>query len=127
MPDSDSNVRKVGQARASTTTLSTLLGKAGQWIIDKTTWRPHLMDGSTPGGHPVAMKSDVDTLDANVVKTTAQTLDEPKQTQVLDNLGVIQALNELIQENGGTVPTSLSENSVQTMSAQSADPWSEYD
>ena len=121
MPD----VREVQQARASAAKLATLVGKAGQWIIEKVTWRPHIMDGSTPGGHPVAMKSDVDTLDANVVKTTAQTLDEPKQTQVLENLGVIQALEELITENGGTVPTSWSENSVQTMSTQSADPWSD--
>ena len=116
-------VREVQQARASATKLATLVGKAGQWIIEKTTWRPHIMDGVTTGGHPVAMKSDVDTLDGQVVKTAAQTLDEPKQTQALTNLGVIQALTELIQENGGTVPTSLSTNSAQTMS----DPWAEYD
>lgn len=61
-----------------------------------------------------------------VVLTSEQNLDENTQTQVLDNLGVIQALTELIQENGGTVPTSLSANSVQTMgAAQSADPWSD--
>lgn len=63
---------------------------------------------------------------ANFVSVNAQTLSETLQTQVLTNLGVIQALEELITENGGTVPTSLTENSVQTMSAQS-DPWAEYD
>lgn len=103
------------------------VGHAYELVFDKATKRPYVMDGVNAGGTPLALKSDVDTLDANVVKTTAQTLDEPKQTQVLENLGVIQALEELITENGGTVPTSLSENSVQTMSAQSADPWAEYD
>lgn len=64
---------------------------------------------------------------ANFVSVNAQTLSETLQTQVLTNLGVIQALEELITENGGTVPTSLTENSVQTMSAQSADPWADLE
>lgn len=119
MPD----VREVQQARASATKLATLVGKAGQWIIEKVTWRPHIMDGVTAGGIPLALKSDVDTLESNSVKTTAQTLSETQQTQALTNLGVIDALEDLITENGGTVPTSLSEN---TVSAQSADnPWAE--
>lgn len=98
-------VREVQQARASATKLATLVGKAGQWIIEKATWRPHIMDGATAGGHPVAFLKDLTDYENEV----------------------IQALEELIEENGGTVPTSLSENTVQTMSAQSADPWAEYD
>lgn len=122
MPD----VREVQQARASTSKLATLVGKAGQWIIEKVTWRPHVMDGTTAGGHPLAFKSEVDLKadDSVVVKQTAQTLGESVQTQVLTNLGVIDALEDLITEYGGTVPTSLSETNA--ASAQSAsDPWSE--
>ena len=119
-------VREVQQARASATKLATLVGKAGQWIIEKVTWRPHIMDGTTAGGHPLAFKSEVDLKadDSVVVKQTAQTLGESVQTQVLTNLGVIDALEDLITENGGTVPTSLSETNA--VSAQSADnPWAD--
>lgn len=122
MPD----VREVQQARASSTKLATLVGKAGQWIIEKVTWRPYVMDGTTAGGHPLAFKSEVDLKadDSVVVKQTAQTLGESVQTQVLTNLGVIDALEDLITEYGGTVPTSLSDTN--TVSAQSAsDPWAE--
>lgn len=69
----------------------------------------------------LALKAD----DNVVVKQTAQTLGESVQTQVLTNLGVIDALEDLITEIGGTVPTSLSENSVQTMSEDEADPWAD--
>lgn len=123
MPD----VREVQQARASATKLATLAGKAGQWIVEKVTWRPHIMDGVTAGGIPLALKSDVDTLESNAVKTTTQTLNETQQTQALENLGVIDAISELITENGGTVPTSLSTNSVQTMSAAPVDPWADLE
>lgn len=61
---------------------------------------------------------------ANFVSLNAQTLSETIQTQVLTNLGVIDALEDLITEYGGTVPTSLSDTN--TVSAQSAsDPWAE--
>lgn len=54
------SVKEVKQAGASTAKLATLVGKAKQFIIDKTTWRPHIMDGSTPGGYPLAMVKDFD-------------------------------------------------------------------
>lgn len=63
----------------------------------------------------------------NFVSLNVQSLSESVQTQVLTNLGVINALEELITENGGTVPTSLSENSVQTMSAEPEDPWADLE
>ena len=119
-------VREVQQARASASKLATLVGKAGQWIIEKATWRPHIMDGTTAGGHPLAFKSEVDLKadDSVVVKQTAQTLGESVQTQVLTNLGVIDALEDLITEYGGTVQTSLSETNA--ASEQSADnPWAD--
>lgn len=60
----------------------------------------------------------------DVVPTSEQTLTDAQQLQALKNLGVIDALEELTIENGGTVPTSLSETNA--ASAQSAsDPWSE--
>lgn len=81
MPSS-SNVREVQQARASTS-LPTLTGKAGQLVIDKTTWRAHVMDGTTAGGHGVALVADL----ANF------------QTAILE------AIEEVIEDHGGTVPT----------------------
>lgn len=62
---------------------------------------------------------------ADVVRTAAQSLSETVQTQVLTNLGVISALEELITEYGGTVPTSLSTQSATTMAAGS-DPWGDF-
>lgn len=120
-------VREVQQARASATKLATLVGKAGQWIIEKVTWRPHIMDGTTAGGHPLAFKSEVDLKadDSVVVKQTAQTLGESVQTQVLTNLGVIDALEDLITENGGTVPASLSETNAASTQSTGTDPWAD--
>lgn len=62
---------------------------------------------------------------ADVVRTAAQSLSETVQTQVLTNLGVISAIEELITEYGGTVPTSLSSQSATTMAAGS-DPWGDF-
>ena len=107
--------------------LATYVGFAGEIIIEKGTYRPHVMDGTNAGGVPLALKSDVDTLESNAVKTTSQTLTETQQTQALENLGMIDALEELITENGGTVPTSLSTNSVQKMSAAPVDPWADLE
>lgn len=114
-------------------------------------------DGSTVGGIPLAKKSEVDVKadDANVVKVVSQTLDETKKSQARTNIGaakdaeviknvsqtltdtqadqacenlkINQALRELITAYGGTVPTSLSEQSVQTLSVEPADPWSQYE
>lgn len=53
---------------------------------------------------------------------TAQTLNEAQQTQALENLGVIDALGDLITEYGGTVPNSLS---VLNKSVNSDDPWAD--
>ena len=116
MPD----VREVQQARASASKLATLVGKAGQWIIEKVTFRPHIMDGVTAGGKALAFKSEVDTLDANAVKTTEQDLTEDQETQALTNLGVIPAIEELTAEYTGTNANALSVQSTD-------DPWSEYD
>ena len=115
--DTTDNVREVQQARASATKLATLAGKAGQWIIEKVTWRPHIMDGTTLGGHTLAFESEL------LTKVTS--LSQDLFDHVLELLGIYDALEELITENGGTVPTSLSENSVQTMSATPSDPWAD--
>ena len=115
MPD----VREVQQARASTSKIATLVGKAGQWIIEKTTWRPHIMDGVTAGGKALAFESEL------LTKVTS--LSQELIDHVLTVLGIYQALNELITENGGTPPADA--NAVQTMRAQSAaaDPWAELE
>lgn len=86
-------------------------------------------DGSTVGGIPLAKKSEVDVKadDANVVKVVSQTLTDTQADQACENLKINQALRELITAYGGTVPTSLSEQSVQTLSVEPADPWSQYE
>ena len=64
----------------------------------------------------------------NYLAMKAQTLSETVQDQVLTNLGVISALEQLITENGGTVPTAAATAStVSAKSAQAADPWAEYE
>lgn len=118
-------VREVQQARAAAATLATMTGKPGQIIVDKDNWVPHIMDGTTTGGHAVALKTSVDTLDGQAVKTVEQKLTDEQMEQVLDNLGVNAALDQLIEEYGGTVPTSLSSQSATTMAAGS-DPWGDF-
>lgn len=116
------------------------VGRDRQVVIqtdDPKGYRPVIMDGKTTGGKSkVALVADLEELqsevdlkadDSVVVKQTAQTLGESVQTQVLTNLGVIDALEDLITENGGTVPTSLSTNSIQTMSAAPVDPWADLE
>lgn len=108
MPD----VREVQQARASTSKLATLVGKAGQWIIEKVTWRPHIMDGTTAGGHPLAFQSEL--------LTEGPTLQQTAIDQALTSLGVYDALEELVTEYGGTV------SETNSVSSQSADnPWAD--
>lgn len=68
-------------------------------------------------GNPVATQSEL--------LTKGPTLQQTEIDNALTSLGVYAALEDLITENGGTVPTSLSENSVQTMSAESKDPWAD--
>ena len=111
MPD----VREVQQARASTSKLATLVGKAGQWIIEKVTWRPHIMDGSTAGGHPLAFQSEL--------LTEGPTLQQTAIDKALTSLGVYAAIEELVTEYGGTVQASLSEYSVSAQDA--SDPWAD--
>ena len=117
--DTTDNVREVQQARASSTKLATLVGKAGQWIIEKTIWRPHIMDGATAGGKALAFESEL------LTKVTS--LSQDLIDHVLEVLGIYDALEEQITENGGTVPTET--NTVQTTSAQSAaaDPWADLE
>ena len=117
----------VQQLQSTSANLADYAGAAGQIVYNSETKKIHIMDGVTAGGIPLALKSDVDTLESNAVKTTTQTLNETQQTQALENLGVIDAISELITENGGTVPTSLSTNSVQTMSAAPVDPWGDLE
>lgn len=78
-----SEVLERSQAGASPTWLQTGFGKTRQLIIDTTTFRIHVMDGTTPGGHPVAMASDV--------------------TAMKDEL--ITALENIILANEGALPS----------------------
>ena len=97
--------------------LATYVGFAGEIIIEKVTFRPHIMDGVNAGGHTLAFESEL------LTKVTS--LSQDLIDHVLEVLGIYDALEELITENGGTVPTDT--NTVQTTSAQttSADPWAD--
>ena len=75
----------------------------------------------------IESKVDLKADDSVVVKQTVQTLRESVQTQVLTNLGVIDALKELITKNGGTVPTDLTELGLtEETETLSTDPWAQY-
>lgn len=47
--------------------------------------------------------------DSVVVKTITQSLNNTQKNNVCENIGLNQAIRELIQEYGGTVPNSLSD------------------
>ena len=99
----------------SATKVAEYVGFAYEFVFEKTTKRPHVMDGTTAGGHPLAFQSEL--------LTEGPTLQQTAIDKALTSLGVYDALEELVTEYGGTVQASLSEN---TVSAQSADnPWSD--
>lgn len=78
--------------------------------------RIRIGDGTTAGGLGVAMEPDL--------IQNGPTLQQTQIDKALTSLGVYGALEDLITEYGGTVPTSLSD--ANTVSAQSAnDPWAE--
>ena len=47
--------------------------------------------------------------DSVVVKTITQSLNNTQKNNICENIGLNQAIRELIQEYGGTVPNSLSD------------------
>lgn len=74
-------------------------------------------------------KSAVNDVNNTAVRTVEQNLSEAQQDQALDNLGVFEALEQLITENGGTVPTSLSTQAatLSVKSGKTADEWAIYE
>lgn len=76
-------------------------GKADKTYVDQ-----QVSTKQPKGDYATKQELNLKADDSVVVKQTAQTLGEHVQTQVLTNLGVIAALEELITEYGGTVPTS---------------------
>lgn len=119
------NVSQMGITKAA---LATATGKAKQILIVRDDgFRPVVMDGTTAGGHPVAMKSELEQKIADatsdVVRYSAQSLNASQQGQVRTNIGLgtaavkaegdfvssaelTTALSDLITEFGGTVPAS---------------------
>lgn len=67
------------------------------------------------------------TLTGYVSYAEEQTLTETEQLQALSNLGIIEALTELITEYGGTVSASLSAESLSAGNTDSDDPWAELE
>ena len=100
-------------------------GKQGDLIADETGVLYQII-GVTDGTATISDTGSV--LTGFVSYAIAQTLTEEQQTQSLENQGVIQALTELIQENGGTVPTDSTESdSTEGTETLSADPWADYE
>lgn len=117
------NVSQMGITKAA---LATATGKAKQILIVRDDgFRPVVMDGTTAGGHPVAMKSELEqkiaAATSDVVRYSAQSLNASQQGQVRTNIGLgtaavkaegdfvssaelTTALSDLITEFGGTVP-----------------------
>lgn len=124
------NVSQMGITKAA---LATATGKAKQILIVRDDgFRPVVMDGTTAGGHPVAMKSEVVSqkteleqkiadATSDVVRYSAQSLNASQKGQVRTNIGLgtaavkaegdfvssaelTTALSDLITEFGGTVP-----------------------
>lgn len=124
------NVSQMGITKAA---LATATGKAKQILIVRDDgFRPVVMDGTTAGGHPVAMKSEVvsqgtaltqalNAATSDVVRYSAQSLNASQKGQVRTNIGLgtaavkaegdfvssaelTTALSDLITEFGGTVP-----------------------
>nr|DAQ83311.1 MAG TPA: major tropism determinant [Caudoviricetes sp.] len=60
--------KRVAQMGNTAEKVAAYTGIPKQIVVDTTTWRPHIMDGSTAGGHPVAMQSDL----SAYLKTTAK-------------------------------------------------------
>ena len=100
-------------------------GKAGDLIADENgvLWQ---VVGVLEGNATVGATGSI--LTGFISYAQAQTLTEDQQTQSLKNQGVIQAITELIQENGGTVPTDLTESgSTEETETLSTDPWAAYE
>lgn len=93
-------------------------GKAGDLIADENgvLWQVvSVLEGNATVGATGTI------LTGFISYAQAQTLTEDQQTQALTNQGVIQAITELITENGGTVPTSVESE----IESQSSDPWAD--
>lgn len=93
-------------------------GKAGDLIADQkgVIWQ---VVGVLEGNVTVGATGTI--LTGFISYAQAQTLTETQQTQALTNQGVIQALEDLITEYGGTVPTSVESE----IESQSNDPWAD--
>lgn len=115
--------KNVSQQGITSAELATAVGKSKQILINRDDgFRPVIMDGVTQGGHPVAMKAEVDALKGDTVHLSEQSLNATQQGQARTNLGLgsaavkdegffvseselTQALSDLIVEFGGTVPS----------------------
>lgn len=105
-----------GQAGAPDSLWKTMVGKLRQIIVNTSTFRPAIHDGQKAGGYPLAFQSEL--------LTEGPTLQQTAIDKALTSLGVYDALETLITEYGGTVPTSLSKtNAASTQSTD--DPWAE--
>ena len=80
--------------------------------------RVRIGDGTTAGGLGVAMESEL--------IQNGPTLTDEKQEAGLESLGVFDTLEQLITEYSGTVPQNLNVQTL-SLSAETSDPWAEYD
>ena len=114
-----SEVLERGQAGAPDSLWKTIVGKVRQIIVNTSTFRPAIHDGKKAGGYPLAFESEL--------LTKVSSLSQDLIDHVLTVLGIYQALEELITENGGTVPTDTNSVSTASVQSESTDEFAEYD
>jgi hypothetical protein len=68
--------------RDTTTVVAAFVGAKGEIFIDDQTWRPHVGDGVTAGGHPVAMTADLADLAPTAVAFGASPIAVPAGTNI---------------------------------------------
>ncbi len=84
---------QVKRRREAASFLSTFVGAAGELLVDTTGWRVQVHDGVTAGGHPVALLSDVPSLQnvpgvgVNTASDATNKLAVKSSAVLFDNIG----------------------------------------
>ncbi len=84
---------QVKRRRETASFLSTYIGAAGELLVDTTSWRVQVHDGATAGGHPVALLTDVPSLQnapgvgVNTASDATNKLAVKSAAVLFDNIG----------------------------------------
>lgn len=89
-------MKRVAQAGGTTEQVASYTGINKQLVVDTTTHRLHVMDGATQGGFPLALKSEIDTVNSSLSNKADSTHTHAK-SQIT---GLDTALGNLIPKSG---------------------------